>query len=112
MMFCLLLLYLMNSFHWLKSSCSLVSQIPENTVDVASLIFVLSAIHPDNFIEALINIRSILKPDGVVVFRDYGLHDMAQIRFGRGNKLAENFYVRQDGTRYTLFQSQLINYLI
>jgi len=90
---------------------SLVSQIPENTVDVASLIFVLSAIHPDNFIEALINIRSILKPDGVVVFRDYGLHDMAQIRFGRGNKLAENFYVRQDGTRSYFFTVEVLTEL-
>jgi len=78
----------------------ILSEISENSVDVASLIFVLSAIHPDKFVEALVNIRSVLKSDGVLVFRDYGLHDMAQIRFGRGNKLGENFYVRQDGTRY------------
>lgn len=81
----------------------ILSEISENSVDVASLIFVLSAIHPDKFVEALVNIRSVLKSDGVLVFRDYGLHDMAQIRFGRGNKLGENFYVRQDGTRSYFF---------
>ena len=74
--------------------------IPEDDVDVASMIFVLSAIHPEKFISALENVASVLKTGGFLIFRDYGLYDMAQIRFGKGNKLAENFYVRQDGTRY------------
>lgn len=74
--------------------------IPGQCIDVASLIFVLSAIHPDNFTHALQNIAEVLRPSGVLVFRDYGLYDMAQIRFGRGKKLADNFYVRQDGTRH------------
>ena len=68
-------------------------------MDVASLIFVLSAIHPDNHVETFLNVASVLKTGGVLIFRDYGLYDMAQIRFGKGNKLADNFYVRQDGTR-------------
>lgn len=79
---------------------SLCATIPECNVDVASLIFVLSAIHPNNFLHALQSIAVVLKLGGLLIFRDYGLYDMAQIRFGRGNKLAENFYVRQDGTRY------------
>ena len=62
----------------------------------------LSAIHPEKFHQALSAVASVIKPDGVLVFRDYGLFDMAQIRFGRGNKLADNFYVRQDGTRYVI----------
>lgn len=77
---------------------SLVDSIPEG-VDIASLIFVLSAIHPDKFLQALCSLAAVLKPGGLLVFRDYGLYDMAQLRFGRGNKLGENFYVRQDGTR-------------
>ncbi len=77
----------------------MTATIPECHVDVASLIFVLSAIHPDNFLRSLTSIASVMKPGGLLVFRDYGLYDMAQIRFGRGNKLADNFYVRQDGTR-------------
>ena len=62
----------------------------------------LSAIHPEKFHQALSAVASVIKPDGVLVFRDYGLFDMAQIRIGRGNKLADNFYVRQDGTRYVI----------
>lgn len=78
----------------------LSSTIPEVNVDVTSMVFVLSAIHPEKFHAALENINSVMKPGGVLIFRDYGLYDMAQIRFGPGNKLGENFYVRQDGTRY------------
>ena len=37
------------------------------------------------------------------MLRDYGLYDHAMLRFGRGHKLSENFYVRQDGTRAYYF---------
>lgn len=74
--------------------------IPNDSVDIITMIFVLSAIHPDNFNTVFSQMFSLLGPGGVLLFRDYGLHDMAQIRFKPGHKISENLYMRQDGTRY------------
>ncbi|XP_052002166.1 tRNA N(3)-methylcytidine methyltransferase METTL6-like [Xyrauchen texanus] len=79
-----------------------------DTVDVATLIFVLSAIHPDKMQQALGNIFKILKPGGIVLFRDYGLYDHAMLRFKSGHKLGQNFYVRQDGTRSFFFSREYL----
>ncbi|XP_070768509.1 tRNA N(3)-methylcytidine methyltransferase METTL6 isoform X1 [Enoplosus armatus] len=82
--------------------------VPEGSVDVVTLIFVLSAVHPDKMKLALQNISRVLKPRGIVLFRDYGLHDHAMLRFKAGSKLGENFYVRQDGTRSYFFSKELL----
>ena len=39
----------------------------------------------------------------MLFFRDYGLYDHAMLRFSPANKLSDNFYVRQDGTRAYYF---------
>ena len=48
-------------------------------------------------------VAQVMKVGGVLLFRDYGLYDHAMLRFGRGHKIADNFYVRQDGTRAFYF---------
>lgn len=86
----------------------ILQTLPENSIDIITLVFVLSAIHPDKFYQTLKNIFALLKPGGILLFRDYGLYDMAQLRFKAGHKIADNFYMRQDGTRSYYFSLELV----
>lgn len=86
----------------------LSGNVPQDSVDVVSMIFVLSAIHPDKMEAALSNIIKVMRPGGSLLFRDYGLYDYAMLRFAPGHKLSENFYVRQDGTRAYYFTTEKV----
>jgi len=85
---------------------SLTSQVQISSVDIASLIFVLSAVHPDKFSDVLYNIYQTLRPGGMLIFRDYGINDWAMLRFKLGSKISNNFYKRQDGTRAYYFKKE------
>ena len=83
----------------------LPEEIGENTIDIALLVFVLSAIDPSNMATVMKKVFKSLKPGALLLFRDYGLYDMTQMRFvaKKRRKIEESFYVRADGTRTYFF---------
>lgn len=80
-----------------------------NEMDIVSMIFVLSAIDPNKVKPALQSVFEVLKPGGMVLFRDYALYDYAMLRFKQGQKISDNFYFRQDGTMAYFFDKDLVS---
>ncbi|KND00037.1 uncharacterized protein SPPG_04381 [Spizellomyces punctatus DAOM BR117] len=89
----------------------LTDSIPAESLDLISALFVLSAVPPANMSASIENLKTVLKPGGIVLFRDYGLYDAAQLRFKPGSKMDENFYVRQDGTFSYFFSTERLEEL-
>ncbi|KAL8685995.1 MAG: hypothetical protein Q9224_005589, partial [Gallowayella concinna] len=88
---------------WDVASLELPPGLEEGSVDVVLMVFVFSALHPTQWMQAVSNIRRLLRPGGEVCFRDYGRGDLAQVRMKKGRWMEENFYIRGDGTRVYFF---------
>ncbi|KAK1379241.1 methyltransferase-like protein [Heracleum sosnowskyi] len=72
-------------------------------VDVVTLIFTLSAVPFNRMPAAISECFSVLKPGGLLLFRDYGLYDMTMLRFEPGQKMGFREYKRSEGTRSYFF---------
>lgn len=88
------------------------SPIPPNSADFSSLMFVLSAIAPEKFEIAVKNAAQVLRKEGLLIFRDYAVNDMAMFRFGPNSKISDRRYVRQDGTMSYFFEKDEIDYIM
>ncbi|WCJ42868.1 tRNA N(3)-methylcytidine methyltransferase METTL6 [Euphorbia peplus] len=90
----------------------LSKEVSPSSVDIVTMIFVLSAVSPEKMPLVLQNIKKVLKPDGYVLLRDYAVGDLAQERFTcKDQKISENFYVRGDGTRAFYFSNEFLTSL-
>ncbi|ORZ29537.1 hypothetical protein BCR44DRAFT_1449525 [Catenaria anguillulae PL171] len=91
---------------------ALTETVPRQSVDVASCIFVLSAIPPEDLATAVANVASVVKPGGTVVLRDYARYDQAELRFkASNNRLEDHLYCRQDGTLAHFFTREQLDEL-
>eukprot|EP01063_Lacrimia_lanifica_P041562 TRINITY_DN9732_c0_g2_i1.p1 TRINITY_DN9732_c0_g2~~TRINITY_DN9732_c0_g2_i1.p1 ORF type:complete len:322 (+),score=139.66 TRINITY_DN9732_c0_g2_i1:55-1020(+) len=79
--------------------------VPNAVVDVATFIFVLSAIAPQKMPAAIAHLAEKIRPGGLLYFRDYCEGDLAQTRFGNnrdgGNEaaaMADGSFMRTCGT--------------
>eukprot|EP00252_Welwitschia_mirabilis_P016293 TRINITY_DN35955_c0_g1_i1.p1 TRINITY_DN35955_c0_g1~~TRINITY_DN35955_c0_g1_i1.p1 ORF type:complete len:144 (+),score=20.80 TRINITY_DN35955_c0_g1_i1:31-432(+) len=70
----------------------------KNGLDIVTLIFTLSALPFKRMPHVINECFSILKPGGLLLFRDYGLYDMTMLRFPASQKVGECQYIRKDGT--------------
>jgi methyltransferase-like protein 6 len=86
-----------------------LQHVEEQSVDIITCIFVLSAIPPEKFDFAIKQLWSCLKPGGYILFRDYGKYDLAQMRFKKDNYVDNDLYARHDGTFSYFFSKEFIN---
>lgn len=101
-----------NAFVCDLTSDNLSQHIAPASVDLVTMVFVLSAVSPEKMPLVLQNLQKVLKPNGCVLFRDYATGDLAQERLtSKDQKISENFYVRGDGTRAYYFSEEYLKHL-
>jgi len=73
-------------------------------LDGITMLFMLSAVRPEDMKVVLESANRLLTKGGKVYFRDYGMYDLTQLRFPPEHVLGEKLYRRQDGTLAYFFE--------
>lgn len=82
--------------------------IAANSLDFITMIFTLSAIKPELMKGTISKLSTLLKPGGMILFRDYAQYDLTQLRFKAKSYLRDNYYMRSDGTTSYFFTKPMI----
>ncbi|KAL2539116.1 S-adenosyl-L-methionine-dependent methyltransferase superfamily protein [Abeliophyllum distichum] len=83
-----------------------------SSVDVVTLIFMLSAVSPNKMLLVVQNLKKVLKPNGHILLRDYAVGDSAQVNLENKNQMiSDNFYFRGDGTCSFYFSEDFLSSL-
>lgn len=82
----------------MAGTAALTDHVPARSMDIALVLFAMSAIDSKYHMQTLINIVSVLKPGGIVLFRDYAEFDQSQLQFKCGRHISGSLYARGDGT--------------
>ena len=87
--------------------------IPNKNNDYGILMFVLSAIKPEEHEKVIEKISKVINKGGILYFRDYARYDMAQLRFAKRkkNRVGDNLYMRKDKTLSYFFDKNEIENL-
>ncbi|KAL0920500.1 hypothetical protein M5K25_009640 [Dendrobium thyrsiflorum] len=80
-------------------------------IDYVTLIFTLSAVPFQRMSFILAECITVLKPGGLLLFRDYGLFDMTMLRFPPEQRVGFREYMRSDGTLSYFFSLDIVRNL-
>ncbi|PKA45862.1 hypothetical protein AXF42_Ash016888 [Apostasia shenzhenica] len=87
-----------NGLIWLSDLSFFGAECCIGGIDFVTMIFTLSAVPLQKMPYVIAECISVLKPGGLLLFRDYGLYDMTMLRFPPDQKVGFREYMRSDGT--------------